>query len=739
MRHRAQVSKRSVFFVSLSIAATVIGLLALVQLGHVSGASLLLSPLGAPSAPFGSPISTPLAPSLLVSPLATPVADGPNLSDAARSVLDVISQREEIPVDSIDVVADHPAQFAAPDQAYQVVTLVDTRPAGQVYKILVDLTTGRIEEDSSAVMDARLKAQQAHYGKLHPTLYERLQTMGDTEVVPVAVWIVAQPGQSLPELEAQVSADLAVKYPAVRTALDSSRKPMDVNDPELARRIHREYVGMIDTLIAARVVPVVGELERHGYAVTAYDGLPSIAADLPKSMIVSLSRRDDVGTIYLVDGYEYPTMDSAIPTDRVPEVWARGIDGTGINIAILENGNVDHNNDFIDLSPISRPSAIGIRHHTTRVASVAASSHDTYRGVAPGATIMSVGDDGTERDAASGLHWAFVNGAQVVNFSARLGGYDDLMNWSDRCFDYWARRTYQTVVVAAGNSGGSLGSPGKGWNVITVGATNDMDTPVWSDDEMRATSSWVNPVSIDREKPETVTVGGNVTTLSLANAIGTESGTSYAAPQVAGLAALLIARDSSLEFQAETIRAIIMATAIHNIEGPAIIEPGYGDLLDGAGAINADFADRLAQHRGSATAVCHSSCWWAHPISNSSFPLHSDLEREFYAAEGDLIRIAISWWSNPDGFETDCAEDRLDTDLDLRIKDPDDEHVLGASSVSFESNYEMTQFRAPKTGVYTIHVHKARADEPSNTLGVAFLRIPLPYRSYIPLAMSNYP
>jgi len=661
-------------------------------------------------------------------------------SEAAQKALTYIAQYEGIPTEVLVIVADVPTEYPALGQRFQVVTLMDNRPEGQVYKLLVDLSGGRVEEDISALLAAEAEARQARYGNLEPALSERLQTLRDDDVVPVAVWVAAQPGRTLAEQQEIAFAALATKHPAVRAALERSGKPMDVDDPELAQRIEAEYVALLTAEMQVRVAPVVGELERRGFTVTTYDGMPSFTAVLPKWMIVRLSQRDDVGAIYLIEAEEQPALDSAVPTSLAPTVWDRGYDGSGVTIAILEHGNVDPNNNFLNLSPNSRAADNGVQDHTTRVASDAASFHDTYKGIAPGATILSAGENGQQDDVVAALQWALDQGANVVNFSAVFEEDND-MHWLDRSFDYWARTRFKAVVVAAGNSGGSIGSPGKGWNVITVGASDDNNTVSWVDDQMWASSAYINPVSPhnNREKPEVVAVGANVTAVGVNNVPRTRSGTSHATPQVSGLAALLINRDSDLNHWPEATRAIIMASATHNIEGPSIIVRNQGDLRDGAGAINADLADRVAQHRGSITGPCYVSCWWGESITNSNFPVGTDLERIFYATQGDLIRTAIAWWSHADTPGNNYSFGQLDTDLDLRVRDPDGQYVLGASSLSFDNNYEMVQFSAPQTGQYRIVVHKNRADEYSNYLGIAFVRIHLPYRSYLLLVMRNYP
>jgi hypothetical protein len=209
-----------------------------------------------------------------------------------------------------------------------------------------------------------------------------------------------------------------------------------------------------------------------------------------------------------------------------------------------------------------------------------------------------------------------------------------------------------------------------------------------------------------------------------------------AAPQVAGLAALLINRNSSLNIWPEAQRAIIMASATHNIEGPSIIVRGQGDLRDGAGAINADLADRAAQVRGTASNPCNSSCWWGESISNSGFPVGTEITRTFNVTTTTLIRVVIAWWSNTDTPANNYSFSRLDTDLDLRIKRPDGQWVTEAASTSYDNNYEIGEFVAFQPGQYQIVIRKFRADETSNYLGTALVMIPLPYKTYLPLIMK---
>ncbi|MGD2206252.1 MAG: hypothetical protein PVH17_05690, partial [Anaerolineae bacterium] len=95
----------------------------------------------------------------------------------------------------------------------------------------------------------------------------------------------------------------------------------------------------------------------------------------------------------------------------------------------------------------------------------------------------------------------------------------------------------------------------------------------------------------------------------------------------------------------------------------------------------------------------------------------------------------ISWWAHADcPDENNCNYDRLDTDLHMGVIDPDGNWVPGAWSASWDNNYELVDFTAPKTGEYKIAVYKERADKNSNYLGIAWARD----ATYLPGVQSDY-
>lgn len=661
----------------------------------------------------------------------------PEISDAAKDALGWVASHNKLSAEVMTIVDDHSTEYPNLGRKFQVVTILDSSPQGQVYKLLVDLQNGQVYDDISVLTRAESSAQISKYGNLQPSLYNKLQSLNENDVIPVAIWLATSSQNTLADIQETILLNLASKYPETQIVMSTSGKPFDVKDSALAEKIEAEYLTALNAAMEARVTPLATELTKQGYIVTVYKGTPSITTNLPKSVIIRLSSRSDIGTIYLIEAKPSPELDSAVTNTLAPVVWARGYNGSGVIIGILENGNIDPNNSFLNLTN-SRAAGNGVVDHTTRVASDSASFHSTYTGVASGASVVSAGHNDTEADTVLALQWAFDQGARIVNMSEGFQA-DNNLNWLDRAFDYWARERFRLITKSAGNNGGSITSPGKGWNVLAVGAYDDLNNTNWSDDLMWADSSYINPVSAnsDREKPEIVAVGVNVTAVGVGDVSLERSGTSHAAPQVAGLAALLVDRNLSLGVWPEAMRAVIMASATHNIDGPSVIVRNQGDLKDGAGAINADYADQIAQLQGSASGICYSSCWWGNSINNSGFPVGTDLIRNFYITEKGLVRVAIAWWANADTSTNNYSFSRLDTDLDLRIKGPNDQYLSGVNALSYDNNYEMVQFFASAPGQYKIYVHKARADETSNYLGVAVLIVPMPYSIYLPLVQNN--
>jgi thermitase len=128
------------------------------------------------------------------------------------------------------------------------------------------------------------------------------------------------------------------------------------------------------------------------------------------------------------------------------------------------------------------------------------------------------------------IYYAVDNGAHVINMS--LGGGIAVPELEDAV--NYAYNHGVVVVVAMGNSGNGIAHyPAVYKNVIAVGATNAMDT-TWK------MSSFGEHISL-------VAPGENIYMLAHTSDTGVVcySGTSFAAPHVAGIASLLLAQDKT--------------------------------------------------------------------------------------------------------------------------------------------------------------------------------------------------
>jgi len=167
--------------------------------------------------------------------------------------------------------------------------------------------------------------------------------------------------------------------------------------------------------------------------------------------------------------------------------------------------------------------------HGTHVAGIAAAIDNTIGviGVGPKIDLYAVKvldgrGSGYLSDVIEGLDWAVANGMQVVNMS--LGTGSNIQSFHDAVIA--AKNAGVVVIAAAGNSGGSVIYPAAYSEAIAVSATDQNDV----------IASWSS------RGPEIVLAAPGVSIYSTYKGTGyaTLSGTSMAAPHVAGSAALVL-------------------------------------------------------------------------------------------------------------------------------------------------------------------------------------------------------
>jgi hypothetical protein len=617
-----------------------------------------------------------------------------------KQMLQAVAQIQKVDLKDLKVPASSSGELPLTGQKLWYAKVFDEK-TDTVYGIAMDAEGNVVDEEKAA--RAEWAARLAKYGKLQPQLFDMLKGMGDKETLEVAIWLV-QPERPL------------------RPDPMSFAELSDGEKESRGRELQAESVSAVQDAQA----PLLADLATWGVepAYVAEYG-PVVVAILPKEMIQKLSLQLYVDRIY-PPGKFAPEMQWAAPSILANKVWSRGYRGSGVKVGVVEVGDkgkgggriYDQNRWIRDNLTTDYTWACSSPHnHGTAVMGIIKGKVPFFNGIARDVQAW-IGGSCTESTAnllGSEEH-AISWGARAINNS---WGVDTNLALSvfDRYFESYVRDRAVTVVKSAGNEGcenGHVTSPGLAYNIIAVGNYQDKGSASWWGDSMASSSSYVDPPSShnDREKPEVAAPGekwdifcvapppfgiwttqgsGTGWSPGISDALG---GTSYAAPMVTGGAALLMQRAPVLTYWPEGVKAILMASANHNIEGDPLLSD-----KDGAGGINLDAAFRVAANDGSTGA------WGTLWATCQEFEDNGDIERWVYAKRGEHVRAAIVWDTSDQYWDYD---NRPGADLDLWLRDPDGGCIYG--SYSWDNTYEIADFVTGKTGWYKLIVHSYRCD-----------------------------
>jgi len=254
-----------------------------------------------------------------------------------------------------------------------------------------------------------------------------------------------------------------------------------------------------------------------------------------------------------------------------PEGWAISTGSSGITIAILDTG-VNAHTDLSGRLVQGRDIVNGDddpaddQGHGTMVAGIAAANGNNAMGIAGmdwAARIMPVkvlnaSGAGTSSSVAQGITWATDNGANVINMS--LGGTTSSTTMKNAA-DY-AYGKGVLLVAAAGNDGTSkIQYPAAYDSVVAVAGLAGDTLATWS---------------CYGEGLELAAPGSRIYTTTANGSYTYASGTSAAAPFVAGLSALVLSVNPSLS--PADVRAIL-ATSASDLGDPGWdVQYGWGRI-----------------------------------------------------------------------------------------------------------------------------------------------------------------
>ncbi len=228
---------------------------------------------------------------------------------------------------------------------------------------------------------------------------------------------------------------------------------------------------------------------------------------------------------------------------QAPAAWDLTAGSVSVILAVIDSGlDASHPEfagrilpgyDFVERDAVPQD-ACG---HGTHVAGIAAATGDDGEGIAGMAwgvqllpiRVLDAYCSGTVADAAEGIVAAVERGAQVINLSLGTGQASTLLENAT----FYAYSHGAAIIAAAGNTGGDLVYPARYPWVLAVGATDASDLR-WG---LSAYGPELDLMAPGVDILSTLPFGPN--NYGKAPGYDTLTGTSMAAPHVAGAAALL--------------------------------------------------------------------------------------------------------------------------------------------------------------------------------------------------------
>jgi hypothetical protein len=534
------------------------------------------------------------------------------------------------------------------------------------------------------------------YGRIHPALDAATRTAKAREFILVDVW-------------------LNVKEPEPSQA----DRPLHESDKKLfsqrAREVRQEHYETARGF--AKTLP--GEAK-----VVSIDALaPLVTVKVPAQIVKKIAGLEYVGALLLhqEDGIE--DLEDSITIARSGTVHSAGETGSGVRVAVWENGPTSNANLVIAGRYKTNPA---VSDHSQNVhAIIRNKEEDTPDGHAPGCNLYSAND---KKRAA--LTWAVKDQeCSVINQSFHRSSEpgsgtlssDDL--YGDWLALHWP---YPLIVHAAGNfwngDPDGIDPPSseyvnhKGYNTISVGNHNDDASA------MVASSVFRNPETAhaDRELPEIAANGDSVT------ADGIEmTGTSQASPAVAGVAALIQGTATILKHWPEGCRAILLAGATRNVRDDTWwrdVAAGT-DGRDGAGAVNAAESRQIALNRRWRDASASRRGWDIGLLSSADFGSDKLSTFEYRVKVPNFwwgprhVKIALAWTSKVSSFFGLLFGSKLTVDLDLKVFDENGTQV--GYSGSWDNSYEIAEFTGSPGKTYTIRIRRWSGTD-STWFGIAW-------------------
>jgi hypothetical protein len=425
-----------------------------------------------------------------------------------------------------------------------------------------------------------------------------------------------------------------------------------------------------------------------------------------------------------------------------------GYTGVGINIGLISFRNVrDTHQAFNDSNGTHvfnfDYSGSGVDYtggpvpgHDTWVAGIIASrgwtGHPNDIGAAPDCNIYSaravdnnnsIGNDTNNfiEDALNALIKS--HNCKVVVTPIQLSGTANGSSLYSLMFDYFAYTNNVVFALASGNDTINPTIFGDAYNGITTAALIDEPNDFYL---QVGNSSNPGPTIDGRKKPEISCPGSSQTTPSIGSDTDyyttvKDGATSFAIPQTAGVAALLLQyanqTTESHDGNNVVIKAVIVNSTFPNIKDKQghSTDPTVWDPNRGYGRIDALRAyQTLSSAKVSKSTTITSSAGWAYDTMSSS-ATHTYIIR----GKRNKRLVFTVTWNRKINYNKSTGIYSVDTPLfniDLTVKDPCGNTIY--SETNTKDNLEKIDMLLPADGNYTVSLHNTTTK--SRTYGLAF-------------------
>jgi hypothetical protein len=559
----------------------------------------------------------------------------------------------------------------------------EDRRRGSAVSLAFDQNGRRV--DAERLLAKVEVARAKKLGKIHEDLYQAMRDSSRNERLRVAVWLttdtdlldVDRPTRAVKAMPRQVKAQLQILS-------DATARGERLLEAVKARRVRY-----------SRSAPVV-------------------FADVTRAELRKLEASDEVAAIFLYDARGIEDLVDSMAIANSDDVHTLGFRGSGIRVAVWEDGPDSTTNLSIAGRFQTNPATSDHSRHVHGIIRNVESG--APRGHARSCSLYSANDKDLEA-----LDWA-VNDRDctVINqsFHRSAEPKNGTLSFDDIYKDWLALRwPYPTICQAAGNywqgDPDNINPPSsefvnhKGFNSLAVGNHNDTATG------MSASSVFRNPTSShgDRELPEISANGTSVTTVGL-----TKSGTSMASPACAGVAALIQNTNTTLKHWPEGCRAILLAGATRNV----VDNTWWTDVVadrdasDGSGAVNALESHNIALQRRSRNAAATRRGWDIGSLQSSdfnssklsTFDYKVQVPRQLFGPR--KVKVALAWTSKVSVLSlfglTIPLSSKLTVDLDLKVFDSSGNQV--GYSGSWDNSYEIAEFVGSPGETYRIRIRR---------------------------------